>query len=131
LAIGAVALAAAGWSGAQPAGQAAHAAPAHHAHKHHPNKHEVQKHAARDHAAHAQAGSADREDAAARRAQERGDLSGLNESQYQRNALARCDVFKDAPDHEACVARIRGGAVSGSVEGGGTLMESTQREPGQ
>lgn len=48
-----------------------------------------------------------------------------NMNQYQRNALARCNVFKGEVSQMACVARIENGPVAGSVQGGGTLYEAT------
>ncbi|WP_289241886.1 hypothetical protein [Delftia sp.] len=38
---------------------------------------------------------------------------------FQRNAVARCDVFKNEGDRRSCVERVKDGQVSGSVEGGG------------
>ena len=50
-----------------------------------------------------------------------GDAQGAN--QYERNAVARCQVFKTDVDRIACVERVRAGAVSGSVKDGGILRE--------
>lgn len=71
-----------------------------------------------------------REAAAARDEARRGKLDGASpQEQLQRNALARCDVFKMDLDRQACVERVRNGQVSGSVEGGGTITEYTQQVP--
>ena len=55
-----------------------------------------------------------------------GDGQGIN--QYERNAIARCQVFKTEVDQLACVARVKDGAVSGSVKDGGILREVTVEE---
>ncbi len=70
-------------------------------------------------------------EAAAVRAEERaGRLrSGNGEDQYQRNALARCDVFRDTEDRHSCVERVRSGEVIGSVKEGGVLREFTEEVP--
>ncbi|NMM80919.1 hypothetical protein B2J86_08285 [Acidovorax sp. SRB_14] len=47
---------------------------------------------------------------------------------YERNALARCDVFKTQDDRRACVERMHQPA-QGSVSGGGLLREYTYEEP--
>lgn len=47
---------------------------------------------------------------------------------YQRNGFARCDVFKAAEDHAACVKRLQQ-TPQGSVEGGGLLWEYTYEVP--
>lgn len=87
-------------------------------HRHHGNK--AQHHDYKDPAA--------REAAAARDEARRGRLgNNAPEDQFQRNALARCDVFKVELDRQACAERVRGGQVSGSVEGGGTITEYTQQ----
>jgi transcription elongation GreA/GreB family factor len=111
LTLGAVALTLAGWTtSAQAADEVTPPAHKHHVKKHGPARH----HGAR---------ASDREAAAARR----GHL-GEDESdrEYEHNALARCDVFKNEGDRHACVERVRHGSVSGSVEGGGTLTEYSQ-----
>ena len=77
----------------------------------------------------ARGSSSTKEAAAARQAQREGRLGGGTEDQYQRNALARCGVFKAEMDKQACVERIRNGQASGSVEGGGMIMEYTQQVP--
>lgn len=71
----------------------------------------------------------------AQAARQRGTLSnGASEAQYEANARARCDVFKDAEDKGACEARVMGyGSVTGSVAGGGLLreVETVVLPPGQ
>lgn len=125
-ALGAMALMMAGWASAQaadtaapaPAPEAAAAKPAPQQHKRQHNR----QHRYSSPAAH--------EAAAAREEARRGRLgNGQSEGQYERNALARCDVFKTELDREACVGRVRSGQTSGSVEGGGTLREYTQQVP--
>lgn len=126
LAIGAVALTVAGWASAQaadaakpaPAPEAAAAKPAAQAHKKQaPKKHHY-------------ASPADREAAAVKEEARRGRLGdGQSASQYEQNAVARCNVFKTDLDRQACVGRVRNGQTSGSVEGGGLLMEYTQQVP--
>lgn len=62
-----------------------------------------------------------RETAAAREEMQRGGLAG--ESDYQRNALARCHALPVA-DQEMCKRRtLDQGTVSGSVTGGGIYRE--------
>ncbi|MEQ6434519.1 hypothetical protein V8Z74_05630 [Comamonas sp. w2-DMI] len=126
LAIGALALTVAGWAGAQAADtaapasapEAAAAKPAPKAQKHH-------QHKKRNYAS-----PAEREAAAVKEEARRGRLGdGKSASQYEQNALARCNVFKTDLDRQACVGRIQNGQTSGSVEGGGTLMEYTQQVP--
>lgn len=47
-----------------------------------------------------------------------------NSGNFEANALARCDVFKDSQDKDACRGRVVGHAtLSGSVAGGGLLRE--------
>lgn len=72
-------------------------------------------------------------EAAAARAEERaGRLrSGNGDDQYQRNALARCDVFRDTEDRHSCVERMRAGEVIGSVKEGGVLREFSEQVPVQ
>ena len=48
-----------------------------------------------------------------------------NNGNFEQNALARCNVFKNAEDHDLCVRRQREGSVSGSVAGGGDIRELT------
>ncbi|ABM31046.1 hypothetical protein QRO11_20845 [Paracidovorax citrulli] len=48
---------------------------------------------------------------------------------YSRNALQRCEVFKNPVDREACAARVRSGTQDGSVAGGGILREATIQVP--
>lgn len=47
-----------------------------------------------------------------------------NQGDFQQNALARCNAFNEAPDKEACRARIVGHVeIQGSVAGGGILRQ--------
>ena len=123
LALGAVALSVAGFASAQVADTAATvqdaAKPA--AVKRH---HKQQRH-------HKHNGDpAAREAAAARAEAQRGRLGdGQGPTQYERNAFARCEVFKTDIDRQACAARVKQGAASGSVESGGILRESTVQVP--
>jgi hypothetical protein len=132
LGLGALALSMAGWASAQPAAPADTPAPAAqkapakpHMGKHHRHHHRGDKaqRGYRDPAAH--------EAAAARDEARRGKLESkaAPDDQLQRNALARCDVFKVELDRQACTERVRNGQVSGSVEGGGTITEYTQQVP--
>lgn len=132
LGLSALALSMAGWVSAQtaapadapPPPAAVKKAPAKpHAGKHHRPHHRGDK--AQHHK-----DPAAREAAAAREEARRGKLdSKAPEDQLQRNALARCDVFKSDLDRQACSERVRNGQVSGSVEGGGTITEYTQQVP--
>ncbi len=71
----------------------------------------------------------------AQAARQRGALyKGASDAQYEANAKARCDVFKDAESKAACEARVMGyGTVTGSVAGGGLLreVETVVLPPGQ
>lgn len=118
---------------APPPPAAAHAKPKHHAGKHHTGKQHTGK---GHHHPHHPKGAAkhghDRNDpaqreAAAAREQSRNGGLGRNESmdQYQRNALARCDVFKNDADRNSCAERVRQPG-DGSVQGGGILREYTE-----
>lgn len=70
-----------------------------------------------------------RELGAARYEAKRGGLTDP-ESELRQNALRRCDVFTAADEKQACVRRITGeGTVSGSVESGGVLRETTTTVP--
>lgn len=72
----------------------------------------------------------EREAAAARAEERSGRMSrGEGMDQYQRNALARCDVFREPEDRRSCVERVRTEPVSGSVMGGGVLREYTEQVP--
>lgn len=67
-----------------------------------------------------------REVGAAAQAARAGQLTSADAATYQRNATARCAVFKDAQDHADCEKRMGPSAtVSGSVDGGGLLREET------
>lgn len=48
---------------------------------------------------------------------------------YERNALRRCEVFKTAEDHAACVARVHQPLQQDSVDSGGVLRQSVQTMP--
>ncbi|MET1114849.1 MAG: hypothetical protein ABWY08_07830 [Comamonas sp.] len=70
-------------------------------------------------------------EAAAVRAEERAGRMprGQEMDQYQRNALARCEVFREAEDRRSCVDRVRSTEVSGSVRDGGVLREYSEQVP--
>lgn len=71
-----------------------------------------------------------REAGAASQEAKRGRLADKDAS-YQQNALKRCESVPPA-DRQACEKRVRGeGNVSGSVQGGGVLRETTTAEPMQ
>lgn len=127
LALGAVALSIAGLASAQvdqakPAAEAAAmdaAKPA--MKKHHPHHKGQRPMHQRD--------ASSREAAAAKAEAKKGKLDdGQSANQYERNAYARCGVFKTEADRLACVARVKDGAVSGSVKDGGILREATVEE---
>lgn len=135
LALGVAVLTAAGFASAQSTGAvapaAATAAPAdapkpamgkrHHKHHHHAHKHGHD---------HRHDGNATREAEAARAEARKGTLGdGQGATQYERNAFARCQVFKTDIDRQACADRVKQGAVSGSVKDGGILRESTIEVP--
>lgn len=131
LTLGAVALCMASWASAQTAAPADSAAPAAATAekapgkaKHHMGKHQHRHHKG-EHAKHSK-DPATRE-AAAVREQERHGGMGSKDSmdQYQRNAMARCEVFKTPEDRHACAERVRQSG-DGSVQGGGILREYTQ-----
>lgn len=44
-------------------------------------------------------------------------------TQFEKNALKRCDVFKTDIERNACAARVRAPVASGSVAGGGVMRE--------
>lgn len=50
-------------------------------------------------------------------------------SNFQNNAMARCDAFKNDGDRRSCLDRVRDGQISGSVEGGGVIREYTEQVP--
>lgn len=52
-----------------------------------------------------------------------------NESKFEQNALARCDVFKNSDDHAMCERRVREGTVEGSVSAGGDIRELSVQVP--
>ena len=59
----------------------------------------------------------------------RGGLTDPSPSQARQDALDRCSAFQTVQDRRECVARMRSGEVSGSVEGGGILREKTFTVP--
>ncbi len=54
-----------------------------------------------------------------------------NNGNFEQNALARCQVFKNEDDRGLCERRQREGTVSGSVAGGGDLRELTVTVPAE
>ncbi|QEA13114.1 hypothetical protein [Comamonas flocculans] len=67
-----------------------------------------------------------REVGAAAQAARRGQLTSEDAATYERNAMARCSVFKNAQDRADCEKRMGPSArLSGSVDGGGLLREET------
>jgi hypothetical protein len=66
-----------------------------------------------------------REAGAAYNEARRGGLTEPSPSQARHDALDRCNVFQTEQDRRECVARMRSGEVSGSVEGGGILREKS------
>lgn len=56
----------------------------------------------------------------------RGVGPGTPSTDYERNALQRCEIFKTPDDRKACVERVRQPQISGSVQGGGWIREYTQ-----
>lgn len=70
-----------------------------------------------------------REAGAAAQAARNGQLTSPGDSTYERNATARCEVFKNEQDRSDCQKRVRSNPVSGSVEGGGVLREATTIVP--
>lgn len=95
--------------------------------KHHHKHHHGHKHA---HRHHHDGKPASREAAAARAEAQKGRLAdGKTMTEYERNAFARCQVFKTDIDRRACADRVKQGAASGSVQDGGILRESTIEVP--
>lgn len=129
LTLGAAALCMASWATAQTAAPAAGAAPAATTTEMAPpmGKHHTGKPQNRHHkAGNSHKDPAHREAAAVRQQERQGDMGHMGHmDQYQRNALARCEVFKTPEDRHACMERVRQPG-SGSVEGGGILREYTQ-----
>ncbi|QXL83682.1 hypothetical protein [Comamonas sp. NLF-1-9] len=67
-----------------------------------------------------------REVGAAAQAARNGQLSSADAATYERNAMARCQVFKTEQDRRDCEKRMGPAAeLSGSVQGGGILREET------
>lgn len=56
----------------------------------------------------------------ARAEEKRGRLTNPS-TDYAKNRLARCDVFKQEADRKSCVDRVTLGVKSGSVEAGGVI----------
>ena len=57
---------------------------------------------------------------------------GKENTEFEKNAVARCGYHKIAEDRAYCERRMRGeGTVSGSVEGGGLLRELTVIVPAE
>ena len=54
---------------------------------------------------------------------------GQSMTEYERNALRRCDVFKGGEERSACEARVHSNTASGSVESGGMIRQSTHTMP--
>lgn len=106
-------------------GAAAQAAGTHKA----PRNHYQQDRASCSHVPEASRSACVREAGAAAQAARNGQLTSPGESTYERNAMARCEVFKTPQDRSDCQARLRGSPVSGSVEGGGLLREATTMVP--
>lgn len=129
LALGAVVLTAAGFASAQAPAVATDAAqdatkPAAAVVKKHGHKHRHHHHHHHD------GKPASREAAAARAEAQRGRLdNGQGANQYERNAFARCEVFKTDIDRQACVGRVKSGSATGSVQDGGILREGTIQVP--
>ena len=69
------------------------------------------------------------EAAAARQAMRSGQLTPAADMDFQRNAEQRCTVFREPVDRDACMARVKNGPVSGSVSGGGVLLEAQTQVP--
>ncbi|WP_051603162.1 hypothetical protein [Simplicispira psychrophila] len=110
---------------AATAAPAAQSAPA--THRMHKQRHRAERHNARHNAPmrhHNQRGSGVEPANANRLASD----SGATTTDYQRNALARCDVFKMPEDHKACMERMRQ-VPDGSVQGGGLLWEYSYEVP--
>ncbi len=58
-----------------------------------------------------------------------GRLYEVDRSDYQRNALQRCQEQASQQDKDDCVKRVRNGDVSGSVAAGGVLREYKEIVP--
>ena len=73
-----------------------------------------------------------REAGAARVEARRGTLAADDNTDFEKNRLARCDLHKNADERDYCLRRMRGeGTTSGSVEGGGILRELTVIVPAE
>lgn len=100
----------------------------HHMQRHH-RSHKEGQYGKQGH--HGKYATPEEREAAAARAEERSGRMHRGEGmdQYQRNALARCEVFRDPEDRRSCVERVRTAPVSGSVKEGGVLREYTEQVP--
>ena len=73
-----------------------------------------------------------REAGAARIEARRGTLTADDNTDFEKNRLARCDLHKNAEERDYCLRRMRGeGTTTGSVEGGGILRELTVIVPAE
>lgn len=70
-----------------------------------------------------------REAGAARQAARAGQLTPGAAADYERNAEQRCTVFREPVDRDACIARVKNGPASGTVSGGGVLLEAETPVP--
>lgn len=93
-------------------------------HKHHHKGHHKHHHKGqhKHHHQHGDNAAANRDANSDAPKSQMGGSQGLN--QYERNAFARCNVFKTDIDRLACAERVKAGAVSGSVKDGGILRET-------
>ena len=121
----ALALAGTSWVHAQAAQPAEHAMPMHQGH---PVAKKMHKPHSKQHSMHDKADmhhkSKGEKSHHAEDAEHDSHTGALNE--YERNALRRCEVFKTPEDRTACVARVRQPSLSGSVESGGLIRQTTQ-----
>lgn len=95
--------------------------------KHHHKHMERKDHKGPDKRGYDRRDPAQHEAAAVREQSSRGGVQSGDH--FQRNAVARCDVFKNEADRRSCVDRVKDGQISGSVEGGGVLREYTEQVP--
>lgn len=111
-----------------PAPESAHVMPADapaDAHKHPAKK--VHKATPKHRASHGKYATPEQHEAAAVAGErKRGAGSNAMGTDYERNALSRCEIFKTPDDRKACVERVRQPQISGSVQGGGLIREYTQ-----
>lgn len=102
-----------------------------HPHPHHPAKKSGVRHHGAQKAGNGKYANPHQHEAAAVEGERRKGVGPANPhgaqlSEFERNALRRCDVFKTQDDRRACVERVRQPQISGSVQGGGVLREYTQ-----